>query len=317
MKSSGAPSEQVGPVVAPSGADSASESPKSLAPRKRPPLQAILKFARTMRDADPAEIEAAATQLSQTHRWLAPLGYVAGTLALIVAGIKPLFKNWRLTLVELVPATWVWFSMWNLKAHVLDGRSIHHFHGWISVVGVLLMVIAATIAFYCNAYLRVLHWREAAAQYPLGGPRGKHPPKGHLVVGARFRDRPRFGQLCDRAIGIAVVHPLTPMCSGGDAGELRGRARGSGRYERASYETREGGSRGHRGSIGCGRRDTGIPLRPRRPADAWRALASHSRLCIVVHRSGAADRRDLGGEVGEAQLQVRGGHQIEAAPIPE
>ena len=155
MKPSGAPWKQVGPVVAPSGTDSASESPnsspKSLASLKHSPLQVILMFASTIRDADPAEIEAAATQLSQTHRWLAPLGYVAGTLALIIAGIKPLFKNWRLTLVELVPATWVWFSMWNLKAHVLDGRSVHHFHGWITVVGVLLMVAAATIAFYCNA----------------------------------------------------------------------------------------------------------------------------------------------------------------------
>jgi hypothetical protein len=154
--------------------------------------RAILKFARTMRDADPAEIEAAATQLSRTHRWLAPLGYVAGTLALIVAGIKPLFKNWRLTLVELVPATWVWFSMWNLKAHVLDGRSIHHFHGWISVVGVLLMVTAATIAFYCNAIFA----------FSIGG---KQPPS---IPSAAREANTHLKAILLWGLGFGIAHGL-------------------------------------------------------------------------------------------------------------
>ena len=141
--------------------------PPSPGRRGDSPFRSIVKLATAVRDADPAEVEAQVVQLSGTRRWLTPLGYVAGTLALIVAGIKPLFKNWRLTLIELVPAAWVWFSMWNLKSHVLDGRSVHHFHGYVEALGFLLMVAAATIAFYCNA---IFAFSISGEQPPRIGP---------------------------------------------------------------------------------------------------------------------------------------------------
>ena len=103
-----------------------------------------------MRDADPEVIEAAAVQLGGTRRWLAPVGYVAGTLALVATGVKPLIANWRLTLVEIVPAAWIWFSMWNLVSHVLDGRSVHPPHGWVLVPLTVGIVAVAIAAFYCN-----------------------------------------------------------------------------------------------------------------------------------------------------------------------
>jgi len=195
MQPDGTPPEQVKLTAAPPDTGLTSEpdafSPAASSPRLSP-LKAVVHFAASMRDADPAEIEAAVTQLSLTHRWLAPLGYVAGTLALIVAGIKPLFKNWRLTLVELVPATWVWFSMWNLKAHVLDGRSIHHFHGWITIVGALLMVAAATIAFYCNAIFA----------FSIGGPQ---PPN---IRSAAREANTHLRAILLWGLGFGIAHAL-------------------------------------------------------------------------------------------------------------
>jgi hypothetical protein len=70
-------------------------------------------------DADPTDIEAAARQLGESRRYLAPVAWAAGALVLLVRGVKLLFLNWRLTLVEFVPAAWLWLVMWDLKQHAL------------------------------------------------------------------------------------------------------------------------------------------------------------------------------------------------------
>jgi len=119
--------------------------------RRDTAIRALGRIVEGMRDADPAMIEAAAVQLSGKRRWLAPLGYVAGTLALVATGVKPLIANWRLTLIEVAPAAWIWLSMWNLKAHFLDERSVHPVHGWVLIPLALAIVAVAIAAFFCNA----------------------------------------------------------------------------------------------------------------------------------------------------------------------
>jgi hypothetical protein len=57
-------------------------------------------------DADPARIEATALQLGASRRYLAPVAWAAGALVLVVRGAKLLVMNWRLCLIELVPAAW-------------------------------------------------------------------------------------------------------------------------------------------------------------------------------------------------------------------
>jgi len=34
-------------------------------------------------------------------------------------GLRLLVTNWRLTLVEILPAMWIWMAMFDLKGHVL------------------------------------------------------------------------------------------------------------------------------------------------------------------------------------------------------
>jgi hypothetical protein len=39
-------------------------------------------------------------------------------------GLKLLFSNWRLTLVQILPAMWIWLAMFDLKEHALHGKSL-------------------------------------------------------------------------------------------------------------------------------------------------------------------------------------------------
>jgi hypothetical protein len=110
----------------------------------------VAATARAVADADPAAIESAARTFGESRRYLAPLAWAAGALVLLVRGIKLLLLNWRLTLIELVPAAWLWLIMWDLKQHALRGAAFRDLTvGGIVVVGVI--AVAASIAsFWCN-----------------------------------------------------------------------------------------------------------------------------------------------------------------------
>jgi hypothetical protein len=111
---------------------------------------ALVRLVRAVADVDPAAIESAARRLGQSRRILTPLAWAAGALVLMVQGVKLLILNWRLSLVQLVPAAWVWLTMWDLKTHLLHGTSFAH----VNLVGRMALaaaVVAITIAaFWCN-----------------------------------------------------------------------------------------------------------------------------------------------------------------------
>ena len=82
------------------------------------------RLARALPDSDPAAV-AAVLRLSRSRRWLAPLALAVGAFAMLLEGLKLLFTNWRLTLIQVLPAMWIWAAMLDLKAHLLHGRSFH------------------------------------------------------------------------------------------------------------------------------------------------------------------------------------------------
>ncbi len=109
------------------------------------------RVASAVREADEQEIEAAVAQLGQSRRWLAPLSYIAGGFGLLFDGVKLIFLNWRLTVIEILPAVWIWVTFWDLKAHALKGRSFDIVRGPFALV-VALVVVAITVgAYWCNA----------------------------------------------------------------------------------------------------------------------------------------------------------------------
>jgi hypothetical protein len=111
----------------------------------------IGRLVTAIRDGDEQVVESAVLALSQRSRWLAPLAMVVGAFAMLFQGVKLLFTNWRLTLVQILPAMWIWCAMLDLKAHVLHGKEFHIFRGpWL--IPVVLAVAAITAgSFFLNA----------------------------------------------------------------------------------------------------------------------------------------------------------------------
>jgi hypothetical protein len=104
-----------------------------------------------IQDNDDAQIEAAIHRLSQSRRWLAPLAFAVGAFLLLFDGLRLTLSNWRLMLVQILPAMWIWLAMYDLKAHVLHGKSFNPLRGPI-LIPLGAVVIALTIAsFFLNA----------------------------------------------------------------------------------------------------------------------------------------------------------------------
>jgi hypothetical protein len=109
------------------------------------------RLVRAIRTGDEAMVERAVLALSQRSRWLAPLALVVGAFAMLFQGVKLLFTNWRLTLVQILPAMWIWAAMLDLKAHALHGKQFHLLRG--PLLWLVLLVIAGLTAgsFFLNA----------------------------------------------------------------------------------------------------------------------------------------------------------------------
>jgi hypothetical protein len=106
---------------------------------------------RGVRDGDEAEIARVVEDLSRRHRLLAPLALAVGGIALLFDGVRILLSNWRLTLIQIPPAMWIWAAMYDLRGHLLHDRSWNAITGPI-VIPLVILVTAITIGcFYLNA----------------------------------------------------------------------------------------------------------------------------------------------------------------------
>lgn len=111
----------------------------------------LVDVARGVRDGDEAEIRRAVEDLSRRHRLLEPLALMVGGIALLFGGLRILLSNWRLTLIQIPPAMWIWAAMYDLRAHVLHDRTWNAIRGPI-VLPIIIAVVAVTICcFFLNA----------------------------------------------------------------------------------------------------------------------------------------------------------------------
>jgi hypothetical protein len=144
-------------------APSQSAPPGSAArpPRRRHITRAqIRQFVQAVRDSDQAAVTEMTLRLSRARPWLAPLALAVGALAMLFDGVKLLFTNWRLTLIQVLPAMWIWAAMYDLKLHLqpvtnlrlVHGKPFHVLEGPAVVIPVVLGVAVVTVAsFYLNA----------------------------------------------------------------------------------------------------------------------------------------------------------------------
>jgi hypothetical protein len=154
------PPPSVQPTVPPSeaereGAEAISagddEQLVALSPSRTAVGAMVSRLVTAIRDGDEKMVESAVLTLSRRSRLLAPLAMVVGAFAMLFQGIKLLFTNWRLTLVQILPAMWIWAAMLDLKVHVLHGKSFHPLYGlWL--IPIVLGIAAITAAgFFLNA----------------------------------------------------------------------------------------------------------------------------------------------------------------------
>ncbi|HVM64825.1 MAG TPA: hypothetical protein VMU14_08200 [Acidimicrobiales bacterium] len=114
-------------------------------------LRQVQELVRTIRDGDDTMVQTIVVQLSHRRRILAPLALAVGALAMLFHGLRLLLFNWRLTLVQVLPAMWIWAAMLDLKLHVLHGASFHVLRGPV-LIPIMLGVVAITAAtFFLNA----------------------------------------------------------------------------------------------------------------------------------------------------------------------
>jgi hypothetical protein len=115
--------------------------------------------------------------VGRSRRMFAPIAFAIGALALLLEGLKVLIGNWRLMLIQILPALLIWIAMLDLRLHALHGRSFHVVRGAI-LIPIFLAIIAVTIgSFFLNAVFA----------FAISGPR---PPvirpavaeaRGHIV----------------------------------------------------------------------------------------------------------------------------------------
>ncbi len=123
---------------------------------RRPSLAARIRaLARAIQENDEQDIQEAILRLSRSHRPLAPLALAVGGVVLLFEGVRLLVSNWRLTLVQIVPAMWIWLAMFDLKIHMLHGRTFHVIRGpvlipiWLAIIGITMasLFLNAVFAF--------------------------------------------------------------------------------------------------------------------------------------------------------------------------
>ena len=152
-------------------------------------------------DADETSVEQFVLEVSRSHRWLAPLAFVVGSFAMLFEGLKLVVTNWRLTLVQVLPAMWIWAAMFDLKVHVIAGASFASIRGLAEVVAVLLIATITASTFLLNAVFAfaittpgppevrpalALAWHHRRAAFAWGGSIG-------LALGLSTVVVPRWG----------------------------------------------------------------------------------------------------------------------------
>ena len=111
----------------------------------------VRALVRAIQENDEAKIEEAVLRVSRSRRALAPLAFAVSALVLLFDGLRLLLSNWRLTLVQILPAMWIWLAMFDLKVHVLHGHSLRVLRGPILIPICLVIVAITMVAFFLNA----------------------------------------------------------------------------------------------------------------------------------------------------------------------
>jgi hypothetical protein len=122
------------------------ESATPVAGRSR--LRAFAAAIAAVRSAERSSVESTIEELGRRRRWLVPLAYAAGTIGVVFDGVVLLLRNWRLTLLQLLPAAWIWVMTWNMKHHFVSKPDVSASFALAAAAAVL---VTAQASYWCNA----------------------------------------------------------------------------------------------------------------------------------------------------------------------
>src|SRR6516162_2071609 len=111
----------------------------------------VKRYSQAVRDSDQEVVDDTVIRLSRSRPWLAPLALAVGAFAMLFDGVKLLFTNWRFTLIQLLPAMWIWATMFDLKIHLLHDKAVRDFASLQLALLVLACVMITAASFYLNA----------------------------------------------------------------------------------------------------------------------------------------------------------------------
>jgi hypothetical protein len=114
-------------------------------------ISRIRALVSAIQDGDEATVEKAVTRLSQSRRWLAPLAFAVGALVMLFEGVRLVFTHWRLTLIQILPASWIWLATYDLKLHLLHGRQLNAIRGPIVIPLIVVIAAITALCFFLNA----------------------------------------------------------------------------------------------------------------------------------------------------------------------
>ncbi|HUA11321.1 MAG TPA: hypothetical protein VMA83_04895 [Solirubrobacteraceae bacterium] len=93
----------------------------------------------------------AVDRFSHSRRYLAPLAVTVGGFEMLFAGLRLLISNWRLIVIQLLPAVVVWAAMYDLRARALHRTPKFH-PGAEVLLPIAAVIVALTAAgFFLNA----------------------------------------------------------------------------------------------------------------------------------------------------------------------
>jgi hypothetical protein len=117
---------------------------------------------------DEAAVESAVLALSRSRRIFAPLVFAVGAFVMLFQGLRLVFVNWRLLLVQILPAMWIWAAMLDLKAHAFKGKDFHDWSaaGTLGLVALIALITAAS--FFLNAVFAFAITQPGAPQIRPG-----------------------------------------------------------------------------------------------------------------------------------------------------
>jgi hypothetical protein len=111
----------------------------------------VKRYSHAVRESDQEVVDDTVIRLSRARPWLAPLALAVGAFAMLFDGVKLLFTNWRFTLIQVLPAMWIWAAMLDLKVHLLHDKAVRDFASPRLALLVLGCVAITAASFYLNA----------------------------------------------------------------------------------------------------------------------------------------------------------------------